>query len=173
MNVFLLLQCMILYYNNDVVTKFARLLSWSWQDWAKTHPCIQILYQKACKILTWSWLDLVKIFLCTKKHARYLHGLGVLLVVSRFTWQELCKKLTWFISQSCKNLSESYQNHEYTLHDSCFIFVQESYKFHDKNLANILEGFLARPWPELLLGIAWVEGVYMYKVKWSLTWKWS
>ena len=49
------------------------------------------------------------------------------------------------------------QNHEYTLHDSIFILVQGSYKSNDKDLANILEGFLPRHiiwWQELVLGIS-------------------
>ena len=83
------------------------------------------------------------------------------LILSRFdirpclarTMQELCKKLACSIPYSCKNLLESYQNHAYTLHDSCSIFAQESYKFHDQDLAKILDGFLPRACQELLLGL--------------------
>ena len=90
---------------------------------------------------------------CTKKHTRYLYGLAKIFLRTKKQWKNYVrKKLAWFIFLSCKNLLESYQNHEYTLHDSCFIFVQESYKFHDKNLANILQRFLPRLWQGLVLG---------------------
>jgi len=41
---------------------------------------------------------------------------------------------------------------EMNLHDSCFIFMQESVKINQQDLDNILDGFLPRTCQGLLVG---------------------
>ena len=57
---------------------------------------------------------------CTKKHARYLHGLVKIFLRTKKQWKNyVCKKLAWFISLSCKNLLES----SWIMNTPCMILV--------------------------------------------------
>ena len=49
-------------------------------------------------------------------------------------------------------MAEPCMNLEMNLHDSCFIFMQESVKINKQDLDNILDGFLPRTCQGLLVG---------------------